>query len=350
MKRRSVSKGRMRRMLALAAAGVAQLCLTHGALAEPRRVTIQVPAKADALLDEALVRVRGELFAMGLEAEIQTADTGPIHPGPNPSAEGRLIVERDGPWIRIRALGPSSATPAFQELDTRRADVTAEVVAVRAVEALRAMMSGLPEPRPAKPAPAPAPLTRQAPPSAPAPTRVTLSLAPTGKGALSVWLGPTFLYDASQRTSLAAELGAFWGRSAWFGGVQLGTSLLRAKLEDPAGQVYVRRSSALARFGRTFQLSPANELWLAVGSGLVRYGVHGEAAPAYVSASGQHTTLLMAGGVGATSWFSSRLGAYLQLDTTFAARAAAVRVAAHEIAVLERPTVTAGLGISLRAH
>jgi hypothetical protein len=340
----------MRSVLALAAAGVAQLCATHGALAEPRRVTIQVPAKADALLDEALVRVRGELFAMGLEAEIQTAGTSPIHPAANPSLEGRLILERDGSWIRIRALGPSSATPAFQELDTRRADVTAEVVAVRAVEALRAMMSSLPEPRAAKPAAAPAPPRVQAPPPVSAPPRVAVSLAPRDKGALSVWLGPTFLYDVPRRTSLAAELGVFWGRSAWFGGVQLGTSLLRAELDDPAGQVYVRRSSALARFGLTFQLSPANELWFVVGSGLARYGVHGEAAPGYVSASGHHTTLLLAGGVGATSWFSSLMGAYLQLDTTFAARAASVHVTAQEIAVLERPTVTAGLGLSLRTH
>ena len=337
MRRRSPSKGRARGVLALAVAGAFALLLpVRRAQAEPRRVSIQVPARADALLDEALVRVRGELFAMGLEAEVHSSEPASSPTSTAQDIGGTLIVERDGAWIRIRALGPASAAPAVQELDTRRADVTAEVVAVRAVEALRAVMTGLPERQPKETvtAPKPRPTPPEPPPISTAP-RPSFSIAPRDTSALSVWVGPSALYDASpRRAALGAELGLFWGRSAWFGGSQLSTSLLRQKLDDAAGQVYVRRTTALARIGRAFELSQSTELWLLFGGGLAHYSVQGKAAPGFISESGHHDSVLLAGGVGATTWFSSHFGAYLRVETTLATDATAVRVTAREIAVL----------------
>lgn len=328
---------------------MALLAASRSAEAEPQRVSIHVPARADPLLDEALVRVRGELGAMGLEAEVRSGE-----PGETRAAEGiggTLIVERDGAWIRIRALGPASAAPAVQELDTRRADVSAEVVAVRAVEALRAVMTGLPERRPKEPiAPPPKPPNPPESPSPPPARSNAPSIAPRDEAALSVWSGPSALYDISpSRAALGAELGVFWGRSSWFGGAQLGTSLLRTKLDDAVGKVYIRRSTALARLGLTLELARSSELWFMLGGGIARYNVQGKAAPGYVSESGHHDSALFAGGVGATTWFSPHFGAYLRLEAAFAADAAAVRVTAREIAVLERPTLTAALGLTVRA-
>jgi hypothetical protein len=338
---------------ALAAAGAFALLVREGrAEAEPQRVAIQVPARADALLDEALVRVRGELFAMGLTAEVRSGEANaPAGSLLAQDVGGTLIVERDGAWIRIRAFGPASTAPAVQELDTRRADVSAEVVAVRAVEALRAVMTGLPErpPKEAIAAPKAPPTPPEVAPVSP-PSHDALSVAPRDASALSVWLGPSALYDTSpRRAALGAELAVLWGRSAWFGGAQIGTSLLRAKLDDAVGQVYLRRSTALARLGFTFELSQSSELWLLLGGGLVRHSVQGKAAPGYVSESDHHDSVLLAGGIGGTTWFSPRFGAYLRLETSFATDATAVRVTAREIAVLERPALLAALGLTVRA-
>lgn len=342
-------------MLALAGAVLALVTAPRVARAEPsQRVSIRVPAHVDALLEEALVRVRGELGAMGLEADVRQSANGG-EPAPTlreGGVGGTLVVERDGAWIRIRAFGPALAVPAVQELDTRRSDVTAEVVAVRAVEALRAVMAGLPERRPTPPRTAAA-KPSPPPPKPPRPSAgkgSLASLAPRGESSLSLWAGASAYYDLEpQRPALGAELGAFWGRSSFFAGALLSTSLLRTALHDAVGQVYVRRSTALARLGVTLELSQSAELWLMAGGGVARFGVQGKAATGYVGVTGQHDSPVLAAGVGGTGWLSRYLGAYLRLEASLATDPPAARVAQREIAVLERPTLGASLGVVVRA-
>jgi hypothetical protein len=355
MIRRSQPTRRARGILALAiASAVALATIARAARAEPtQRVSIRVPARADALLDEALVRVRGELGAMGLTAEVEPSDESIEPANREEGVGGTLTVERDGVWIRIRALGPASTVPVVQELDTRRSDVTAEVVAVRAVEALRAVMSGLPE-RPvpaAKPPPKPAP-----PPAKPTPPPQirqpgpALSLAPRGESALSVWAGANGRFDVEpSRPAMGAELGLFWGRSSFFGGALLSTSLLHATLNDAAGQVSLRRSAAIANVGFALELTHATELWLMLGGGLAHHRVEGKAAAGYIGVSGEHDTPLFAASLGATGFFARHVGAYLKLEACVATDAPAVRVTAREIAILDRPSLGATLGLVLRA-
>jgi hypothetical protein len=353
MTRRFPPKGRARGLLAVAlASAVALSAVARSAVAEvTQRVAIRVPTRADPLLEEALVRVRGELGAMGLEAEVQSSVDGAEAPNSEAGVGGTLIVERDGAWIRIRALGPASAVPAVQELDARRADVTAEVVAVRAVEALRAVMTGLPDRAapPPKPAPKPTPPPpKPAPP--PAPSGPALSLAPRGESALSVWLGANGRYDVEPgRPALGAELGLFWGRSSLFAGALLSTSLIRTTLSDVAGTVDVRRSAALASAGFALQLSRAVESWFLLGGGIVRHAVDGNPSAGYIGVANHHEGALISASLGASAWLSQRFGGYFKLDASVSSDAPAVRVTAREIAILERPSLGASLGLVIRA-
>lgn len=342
-------------MLALAlAAGVASSAVARAAESEPQRVSIRVPSQADPLLDEALVRVRGELGAMGLDAVVEPSGSASEAPraGRAAGSGGTLIVERDGAWIRIRAFGPASAVPVLQELDTRRPDVSAEVVAVRAVEALRAVMSGLPErrARAAEPTKAPKPAPRPTPPLASQGPAAETSLAPANESALTLWAAPNVLYDPGPGSSaLGAELGAFWGHSSLFAGALLGTTLLSTSLQDVAGRVDLRRSTALARLGARFYLASSLELWLMLGGGLARYDIEGDAVPGFVGVSNRHHSALLATGAGATGWLSRHFGAYLRLDATLATDPPAILSVKREIALLEQPTLSVALGIILRA-
>ena len=85
-------------MLALALASAMALATVArvARAAPPQRVSIRVPSRADALLDEALVRVRGELGAMGLAAEVVPNPESVEPANSEEGVGGTLIVERDG--------------------------------------------------------------------------------------------------------------------------------------------------------------------------------------------------------------------------------------------------------------
>ncbi|HTU63964.1 MAG TPA: hypothetical protein VMF89_36110, partial [Polyangiales bacterium] len=75
-----------------------------------------MPQASDPVLQEAVIRVRGELSAMGLRAEVTPSaelDTDTE----SEDVRGALSLERDGPWLRIRARGAKVSTPIVQELD-----------------------------------------------------------------------------------------------------------------------------------------------------------------------------------------------------------------------------------------
>jgi hypothetical protein len=311
---------------------------------QPERVLIRSPERGSALLGEAIIRVRGELSALGLSSDL--ASFGEIT-APGDASEGvrgELTFEEDGPFIRIRAFGPAASSGVTEELDTRVVGVTAEVVAVRAVETLRAALTGSnekPRTAPARPEPPPQPIV-----VTPSPRTHELSLAPSSRGALSIWAGPTSSFDpGSRQVGLGGELGLFYGQSSCFGGVAAHSTWPARALHESEGRVDLRRIGALGRLGCTLTLSPAVELWVTVGGGVARYHVEGYAAPGYVGRRHHHDSPVVALGVGATAWFSPVFGAYLRLEGSYAVKAPALDVNYREVATLERPAVWLSTGL-----
>ncbi|MGC4090359.1 MAG: hypothetical protein QM756_21270 [Polyangiaceae bacterium] len=346
-------RARGRLMLALARAivvfGVA--ALPRLSRAEPR-VLIEVPQAPDAVLDEALNRVRGELSAVGLGADVRVQVGEQTEPKLDAGVEGALSLVRDGSLIRIRAYGPLSSTPVVQELDARASDVTAEVVAVRAVEALRAVTVAFrrAEQKPEAKPPAPPPAPKALPPAPPTPPSARPAFAPRGQhGAISVALGPAAFYDVDSRTlGLGGELSAFYGKFPCFGGPSLSSTLYRPLLEVSAGSVDTRRLSAALRVGCSVELPRPFELWFSLGGGAALYSVEGSATNGFVGHALHHTTPFFTAGVGVSVWLSSRLAVYSHLDASWASDAGALRVAGSELAQLERPLLWGALGVALQ--
>jgi hypothetical protein len=315
-------------------------------------VLIEMPDAPDPVLDEALNRVRGELSAVGLGADVRLFHGAAAEPTLDSGVEGALAIERDGSVIRVRAWGPLSPAPIVQELDARASDVTAEVVAVRAVEALRAVMLAFKQrahkeaelaPQP-KPAPEPAPKPR-------APRRRDrAALAPRGDhGAVTLWAAPNTFYDFDSRTlGIGGELGAYYGRFPCFVGPTLGSTLYRPSLEVAAGSIDTRRVSAALRGGCSLELGDVFELWLSLGGGVAFYNVEGHANTGYVGRGVRHTSAFVIGGIGASAWLSRYFGLFTRVDLSVATNAGGLRVAGAEIAALERPLWWGALGVQLQ--
>lgn len=318
----------------------------------PSAIVIEVRQRSDLLLEEAVLRVQGELGAMGLEAHLSNSDSEPrgaTDPGTTQTSGGRLTLEREGNVVRITALGPSSPQPFVQELDARGRDVTAEVVAVRAVEALRAVMT-LPQRRGETAEPEPVPGPPPPPPVPPAPTSTLRpSMAPREQSALGLWSGVQGFVDPGlEEPGLSGELGLFWGRSALFVGVSGSLTLIDASLSASEGDVHIRRANALARFGYVLPFGGPFEASFAAGAGWSRYMVQGRANAGYVGTSSHSDTPLLLLGAGANAWFAQHFAVYLRFDATLATNAAAVRANYRELSVLERPTLWGSFGLVAR--
>ncbi|MFZ5890933.1 MAG: hypothetical protein ACOY0T_07775 [Myxococcota bacterium] len=313
---------------------------------------IEVAEGVDPVLDEALNRVRGELSAVGLAADVRLLHGTASEPTLEAGVEGALSIVRDGSTIRIRAYGPLSRTPVVQELDARAAEVTAEVVAVRAVEALRAVTLAFKkaEPKPeVEPKPEPKPEPPPVKPPAPAPARRP-ALAPRGNhGAVSFFIAPNTFYDFDSRTlGVGGELATYYGRFPCFVGPAFTSTLYRPTLHVDAGSIDTRRLSAALRGGCSLELPEPFELWFSLGGGLAFYSVEGHAATGFVGHNEQHTAPFLTAGVGFTAWISPHVGLFARIDASLATNAPALRVSGSEIAKLERPLGWGAFGLVLQ--
>ena len=102
------------------------------------------PSDASALLKESLVRAQGELSAVGLGADVEllTGDQSKAHGSPalRPGVYGVLELEQRGNLLVIHAWAPGATESLNAGVDLAAPGVTSEVIAVRAVETLRAAM------------------------------------------------------------------------------------------------------------------------------------------------------------------------------------------------------------------
>jgi hypothetical protein len=334
------------------------LLATLPASAVPARVLVFRPEPPSPVLEEAIVRVRGELGAVGLLVEVRPIEEAPRSDSSvtGQGTYGVLVLEHAGDYVRVRAYSPDSAIPVEQQVDSNDPHVDAEVIAVRAVETLRAVMleyarrarekdEDIPDPvtgftrigaTPKKPAP-PAPK-----PAAPRPSEL--------RPWFGMRAGPELALDTTRLSPNAGVSAAVRIIPDTYYFFELGGSmnLLAAGLSRAAGDVEVDRSLLDLRVGGLLRLSPVFDVFASAGGGVGSYGVVGRPGEGFVGRRARHLSALVSGSFGCELFPTRRFGAYASLLGTFALDAPRVRVDGRSVATAKAPELAASLGVALR--
>lgn len=345
------SRHRKRRTLAaLLFAAVASVPQAQALAQAPSSVRVVVSAadSASALLREAMVRAQGELAAVGLQAEIAGGGEARLATG-TPRLErgvyGLLVLEQDGDTIVIHAWAPGATRPLDARVNARARDVTAEVIAVRAVETLRAaMLQFAQSARGDVPAAVrgftrfePARVAAPPPPTAPRP-----ALAPV----LAFWSGPSVSLQAGTSPNLGAQLGALLGPSFGFAAVAAETALDDLRLDAPHGSANVRRQAAWFQLGARFRPTRAWEIATRAGVGYAAFAITGQGNDGYAGRNARHGSPVLMLGVSTAYWATRWFGLYASVGGCVATDAPTIRVADTALMTLDRPSFVLSVGTS----
>jgi hypothetical protein len=330
------------------------------ASAAPARVLVFRPEPPSPVLEEALVRVRGELGAVGLLVEVRPIEEAPRSDSSvtGQGTYGVLVLEHAGDYVRIRAYSPDSAIPVEQQVDSTDPHVDAEVVAVRAVETLRAVMleyarrardkdEEIPDPvtgftrigpPPKKPPP-------PSPPKTPAPAPPALGYRPW----FGLRAGAELALDTT-RLSPSGGISAALRLSPDVYFLELGGSLnlFAAELSRAAGDVRITRSLLDLRAGGIVRVSDAFDAFAAAGGGIGSYGVVGRAEEGFVGRRARHVSALVSAMLGCEIFPTRHVGAYASVLGTLALDAPRVRVDGRSVATAKTPEFAASIGAALR--
>ena len=297
--------------MALAALVVAAVAVPASSRADPRRrVVVARPANADAITTEALVRVTGELEAAGFEAvtiqvapgadERTTAETigqdmNPvaafaIFPG-SKAGNGQMTAEI---WVSDRQKG--KATVQRMRVDPQDADRGATVLAVYAVELLKASLVELWVPearRKVEPPPPPPP-----PDVAPAHAR---PYALSGFG-LELAGGMLAHADGLDPTWTPALRASFGGERGLGVRISLAAGGQRPSVANGVGSARISQVVATAQFFYAFRPGARVQPFLAAGGGAYRIGISSTSndPEVWVARSRQKWTAAMAAATGLT--------------------------------------------------
>ena len=331
---------------------LASICLLLGGAPElearadtPPRVIVVAPAPRAAVVERALLLIRGELAGEGLSAEIRAEEppTTPVAVG----VYGVLWLDAGGSTTVIRAFAPGDPRPIVANVDAGDAGVDAEVVAVRAVETLRAAVlqfaqahrDGLPEavrgfaqlPKATPPA--------EHPPSPP-PTLPRPRVA-TGQA----FIGPELAWQPHLSPSVGARAGLSVGPRWGFVAAGFESTLYRSKISADAGHAELSRQVVFLELGARFQWASVWEVTTRAGAGYAHYAVAGTPTPGYLGLELDHESMLASLGVGGAYYFGHTLGAYLNFGGSVALDAPNVRIADQAEATLDRPSFAVSSGL-----
>ncbi|WP_437681432.1 hypothetical protein [Sorangium sp. So ce131] len=338
----------MRSARAQALAGAFALLLLFVFLASPAasaelpRVVLVRPSAADPSISEALIRIRGELVADGFDVELLDSQSASA-PLPAMDDAGQLagsaaliglFLAPDGQSAELWVADPLTHKTLVRRIDTRgeaQAHI-AEVLAVRAVELLRASLlellmssrrSAAPAAAPLPPPPPPREVSLQVPPRAerpPDPPRRSMWGVELGGGLLASpgGIGPALLWVARLRVAPLGPRGPLEARLSLAG---LGTA---PRVAGPQGSAAVQQRFGLVELAA----HPWPELRLrprfSAGLGALHVGVDGEASWPY------------RGGHSATWAFAADAGAGVELGIV---RRLDVVVEAHALVAHPYPVV-----------
>jgi hypothetical protein len=326
-------------------------------------VVLQRPPRSDPFLDETVIRTIGELNALGFDVRViqrplgaASGSSGADRLDPAPL----LVFLREGRTLLIEALCPDCTSPIRQVIDLVNHEVSPEVVAVRAVEALRASLieyrertaSELPDsftdyqrpqdPVSKPPAEMPRPLATTPRPSQPTTPPATLQ----DVWQLGAFIGPTFATDL-------APVGTSWG---WAGSIHMQRGLWGIELhadapfvarqfERPAGSAAVTSLRLGAALRLRLALSQAFHTGLNAGGGVSYYQVDALAAPGFAAVNAIHTTPYLTARWISTYALSPHIAAALQLTLDAVTDTPVLRISGEEVGRLGLPTLLAALGL-----
>ncbi|WP_437792989.1 hypothetical protein [Sorangium sp. So ce693] len=350
---------RLARAQALAGALALLLCAASPAASgEPARVVLVRPGAADPSISEALIRIRGELVADGFDVEVLDAQSASA-PRPTMDDAGQqagsaaligLFLAPDGQAAELWVVDPRTHETLVRRIDTRgeAREHIVEVLAVRAVELLRASLLELlmssqraPAPAPAA-APPPSKVSEQVPRQAEQP-RVHASRRSTwgvelGGGLLASpgGIGPALLLVARLRF---APIGPLEARLSFAG---LGTA---PRVVGPQGSATVQQRFGLVELAAL----PWPELRLrprfSVGLGALHVAVDGEASWPYRGVHSAQWAFAADAGAGVELGIVRRLHVVAEAHALVAHPYPVVRFVETEAARGARPALLGSLSL-----
>jgi hypothetical protein len=354
--------------------------------AEPARVLLVAPPDASSIVSEALVRAQGELFAVGLasartgalptDSGESSADAASEAPRLPTDVYGLLVLEQREGAVIIHAWAPHATASLDARVDLGAPGVTAEVLAVKAVETLRAAMlqfarrergavpeavrgfTKLPSPEEAPkttppPKPPPKPKPPQTPPASdsagletPTPgERSASALDRSGVAApLGVWLGPQLAVEPGAGASLGGQLGLLVGPRWGFVAVAFDTTFGKLELDELEGDAQVQRRALTLQLGGRVRTARVWEAFARAGVGYAAFDVKGLGAEGYRGLHLTHESFTLQGNAGVGWWLTRSFGLYGSVGAVLALDAPSVRIAGRRVATLDHPAVFMSLG------
>lgn len=321
--------GCMLRMLLAFFVALVHFMPSQAAASRPR-VALSAPSDGGEILDEAALRIVAELEAVGFSV---------VRPSGS-SALGHLVLAGDESRVEIRATAPGLDAPLTQTIDLELATTTPEVVAIRAVEALRAaMLQSLRHDPPKQPVPsALRNFTRwEQPPTSddgasrtgedernersegvseqPISSAARDSEVPPARQALRLIAaaGPLLRSDTGRALPGAGgqvQMLGTW-RNLLFGVLFDGT-FLPSRLTTPEGSIEGRTLSVLGKVGWSLRLRTQFELQLAMNAGYARHHFEADPSEGFVGGSAYHHAFVLQADLALGYWFDDVLGVLVQ--------------------------------------
>ena len=328
---------------------LAQVVFTGPAFGSDSTSTVVVSSNiSDVRLTRALVLIRGELSALGVDLQMRVADS-PDAPALPDATNDRLTLDVQDGQIVVRVFLAGAQAPLVESVDLDGPDVTAEVIAVRAVEALRAarllpspsQRAAAPKP-PAEHPPAEHPPAEHPPAEHPS-AAANASPVPT----LQLSLGPSFVQNSQGLPQLSAQAAVLIGPSWGFVALGAEGSLTGLDFERSAGSAQISRRRLFLQLGGRARVTQAWEVSARGGVSYLHYGATGMAEAGYQAQELQHGTGALSLSFGGAYYFVRALGVYLDVSGLVAFDAARVRLADENVVTLDRPSLALGFGVLL---
>ncbi|HEU4539331.1 MAG TPA: hypothetical protein VFS00_34660, partial [Polyangiaceae bacterium] len=300
------------------------------------------PAYLPSPARDAAVRLRAEAEAAGLDASEGEG-------GAEGELRATIVVRGDRPIILFeRALEP----PRVFHADDVPVDEAPAVVALRAVEWLKAELTPAPRPAPEPRPDAPAAATIGPPPDAlasaaigPRPDALASAASPYRRPFVSAaiaaaldggatTLAPAFAIGTGVAGPAFVRLSG-WGPSSW------------SNVDAPQGSARVRSFGAAASAGWTWPLGGSFWLTTTAGAGVTRYAVEGRSAPGFVARRATATSSLLLLDASVLRPLAGPVAGFLGVGANVALPSVGIRIADVRVAERGRPELKATLGVQL---